>query len=76
MEQILSDIEIIIHRTGAMSNRKRQAVHICSRCKGEIYEGERYLDFDGEIICPECVDEMRAREVFELFGYYFSRAWS
>lgn len=74
MEQILSDVEIILHRIGAVPERKRQAVHTCRHCKGEIYEGEKYLDFDGEIICPECVDEMSAKEVFNMFGYYFSRA--
>ena len=72
--EFLSDIEIILHRTGAMPEKKMRAAHICSFCKGTIYEGERYLDFDGDSICPECVDEMRAKEVFNLFGYYFRRA--
>jgi len=71
---ILSDVEIIIHRTGAGIERRPRVAAECHRCGGEIFEGERYLDFDGEIICPECVDEMSAKEVFNLFGYYFSRA--
>lgn len=70
----LSDVEIIIHRTGANIEPRPKVVTACHRCGGEIFEDERYLDFDGEIICPECVNEMSAKEVFNLFGYYFSRA--
>lgn len=74
MEQILSDTEIIVHRTGTNMIPRKRVVTECKRCSGGIFEDERYLDFDGEIICPECVDAMNAKEVFELFGYYFSRA--
>lgn len=74
MEQILSDVEIILHRMGYEPEKKKRAVHSCTLCEGEIYEGERYLDFDGKIICPECVDEMSPKEVFNMFGYYFRRA--
>ena len=26
----------------------------CDRCGGEIYVGEEYYDFDGDIICERC----------------------
>ena len=71
---ILSDIEIIIHRTGADIAPRPKVAAVCHRCNGEIFEGEKYMDFDGEIICPECVDEMSAKEVFNMFDYYFRRA--
>ncbi len=74
MEQILSDFEIILHRTGANIEPRPKVAAMCNRCRGEIFEDERYLDFDGEIFCRECVDEMSAKEVFEMLGYYFSRA--
>lgn len=74
MEQILSDIDIILHRTGANIEKRPGVVMICHQCGVGIFEEEQYLDFDGEILCRDCVDEMSAKEVFNLFGYHFSRA--
>lgn len=32
-------------------------VDVCDFCGGNIYEGEEYYDFNGDIRCELCVDE-------------------
>ena len=27
----------------------------CEECGGDIYEGDYYFDFDGDVICENCV---------------------
>lgn len=36
---------------------KAKIVEQCDFCGGNIYEGEEYYDFNGEIRCEFCVDE-------------------
>ncbi|MCR1933558.1 hypothetical protein NSA27_02425 [Clostridium tepidum] len=32
-------------------------VDICNICGNNIYEGEEYYDFHGDIVCYDCSDE-------------------
>ena len=34
--------------------RKRDVFCRCERCSNEIYRGEYYYDFDGDIVCEDC----------------------
>ena len=74
MFDTLSDTDILLHRIGVEVEMRRRPVHVCAKCSGEILEGEKYMNLDGEILCPECVDEMRAIDVLDMFGYFFRRA--
>ena len=31
--------------------------YYCNNCTFEIYSGDKYYDFEGQILCEECFDE-------------------
>ena len=35
------------------------AVYKCSRCENWIYEGESYLEIEGDFYCDDCVEELK-----------------
>ena len=41
----------------------------CSHCKNDIVHGMEYMDYDGDYICGECIDNMSTSELVSLFGY-------
>lgn len=43
-------------------------VHHCSRCSGEIYEGEEYFKLDGDIYCEDCFLDSAAEILMEKYG--------
>lgn len=36
---------------------KAEVVDICMVCNREIYEGESYYDFSGDIVCEDCLSD-------------------
>lgn len=42
----------------------------CEKCFGPLYCGDRFYDFDGTMICTECVDDMSGTEMAEFLGYH------
>lgn len=48
---------------------------ICDKCRGEIYEGDQYID-TGLTVCGECLDEMTSTELLTLLGYELKKAGS
>ena len=40
----------------------------CSRCCGEIYEGEEFFTFDGKCYCQECFQDGAAEILLEQYG--------
>ena len=43
----------------------------CEKCNGPIYAGDLYWDFDGNIVCDNCVDDMSGTEMAEFLGYHW-----
>ena len=43
-------------------------VFFCSDCGNEIYEGEEYFEFDGDIYCEECFSENAVKLLIEKCG--------
>ena len=48
--------------------RDPEQVCTCSRCCGEIYEGEEYFTFDGMVYCQECFQDSAAEILLEQYG--------
>ena len=46
----------------------------CTKCKEDIFEGQKYINFEGDIFCEECLSVMDAKEVFDMVGYYLQTA--
>lgn len=36
---------------------KYRTVCRCESCSSDIYEGDYFYDFDGDIICADCMEE-------------------
>ena len=45
-----------------------KGIHTCSACGEEIFEGDKYLEVDGEFVCEECINEMPRAELIEMLG--------
>lgn len=43
-----------------------QVVFRCSDCGDEIYQGDQYIDIEGDIICSNCINNMTPTEAFAL----------
>jgi formylmethanofuran dehydrogenase subunit E len=52
---------------------KRYKPILCDTCKEAVQPGEHYGEFDGRIICTDCIEdewkELTASEKFERLGY-------
>lgn len=48
----------------------------CKECGEGIYEGDEYYDTGNGGICKECIEDMTANELFDLFGESYSVAAS
>lgn len=48
----------------------------CKECGEGIYEGDEYYDTGSGGICKECIEDMTANELFDLFGESYSVAAS
>ena len=59
---------------------KRTMEHVplmrCKECGEGIYEGDEYYDTGNGGICKECIEDMTANELFDLFGESYSVAAS
>ena len=42
-------------------------VFVCKICGGGIFEGDKYFDEGSSMICGECMNDMSAEEILELF---------
>jgi hypothetical protein len=51
-----------------------EAVMTCSDCKGDICDGDRYVDSDEGPVCENCLEEMTSVEALEFVGYKFNFA--
>lgn len=40
----------------------------CSICGEGIFEGDKFFQFGNTEICEECMDEMSAEKILDLFG--------
>lgn len=49
--------EQIENRMVAESELMYRTVCICDSCCSDIYEGDYFYDFDGDIICADCMEE-------------------
>lgn len=38
-------------------HKKAEVVDICMVCNREIYEGESYYDFAGDVVCNDCLKD-------------------
>lgn len=36
---------------------KDEGMYVCDWCGEEIYEGDKYYDFDGSKVCADCVSD-------------------
>ncbi len=52
-----------------------EPVYICSECGEGIFEEDKYYEAgNGDRICKDCIEDMSASELMELFGEEFSTA--
>lgn len=49
-------------------------IGVCHRCRNDIEYGAQYLDFHGEYICEECLNEMPMSALLSMFGYELQTA--
>ena len=45
-----------------------KGIHRCIKCGYEIFEGDKYLEYDGEIVCEDCISDMSREELIEFLG--------
>lgn len=43
-------------------------IYICADCEEGIYEGDTYVEIDGEYYHTECIEDMDIWEVLELIN--------
>ncbi len=48
--------------------------HKCTKCGGGIFEGDKFLESYGEVICMECLEDMDVEELIEIAGLELSTA--
>lgn len=59
---------------GADYDDERRVVYTCSRCDGDIYEGDEFVDFGSQKICIDCINESNPTEILLMCGFGFERA--
>lgn len=40
-------------------NQQAKLIHTCTVCGGGIYNGDAYWNISGQIICEECMENMK-----------------
>lgn len=46
--------------------KEPKAIFCCDSCNNDLYEGDEYIEYDGDIICRDCLEDFTTRDWLRL----------